>query len=170
MNKQEAIEEIKNIETLNIKDRMDDKGVDMVIKNQVLTLIEQIDEPPKVVVPEFIDSYIRYAKAEGMSLFIAMDNAQNKESEWIITSEETFARAWLDGYKVEQEKLYTVEIAEAILTKITRGCNVQYKMLPSRDVSDVFDNAIYYITRLTEKEIKEADERLWQFAKPVEDK
>ena len=130
MTKQEAIEKIKNIETLNIKDRMDDKGVDMVIKNQVLTLIEQIDEPPKVVVPEFIDSYIRYAKAEGMSLFIAMDNAQNKESEWIITSEETFARAWLDGYKVEQEKLYTVEIAEAILMKITRGSNIQYKMLP----------------------------------------
>ena len=73
MNKQEAIEKIKNIETLNIKDRMDDKGVDMVIKNQVLTLIEQIDEPQKVVVPEFIDSYIRYAKAEGMSLFIAME-------------------------------------------------------------------------------------------------
>ena len=67
MNKQEAIEKIKNIETLNIKDRMDDKGVDMVIKNQVLTLIEQIDEPQKVVVPEFIDSYIRYAKVEGMS-------------------------------------------------------------------------------------------------------
>ena len=61
-----------------------------------------------------------------------------------------------------------MEIAEAILTKITRGRNVQYKMLPSRDVSDVFNNAIYYITRLTEKEIKEADERLWQFAKEVE--
>ena len=27
MNKQEAIEKIKNIETLNIKDSMDDKGV-----------------------------------------------------------------------------------------------------------------------------------------------
>ncbi|WP_024393798.1 hypothetical protein [Streptococcus suis] len=50
-------------------------------------LLDQIHEPQKVVVPEFIDSYIRYAKAEGMSLFIAMDNAQNKESEWIIANE-----------------------------------------------------------------------------------
>ena len=129
----------------------------------------KVQEPQKVVVPAFIDRFIGYAKAEGMSLFIAMDNAQNKESEWIITHEDTFARAWLDGDEIEQKKLYTVEIAEAILTKIIRGHNVQYKMLPIRDVSDVFDNAIYYINRLTEKEIKEADERLWEFAKPVEE-
>lgn len=73
-------------------------------------MLDQIHEPQKVVVPAYIDSYIRYAKAEGMSLFIAMDNAQNKESEWIITNEETFVRAWYDGYKIEQEQLYTVEI------------------------------------------------------------
>lgn len=168
MNKQEAIERIKNIDTLNINDRVAGQQVDMVMKNQVLGIISLIDEPQRVVVPAFIDSFIGYAKAEGMSLFIAMDNAQNKESEWIITNEDTFARAWLDGYEIEQEKLYTVEIAEAILTKITRGRNVQYKMLPSKDVSDVFDKGIY-ATRLTETEIKQKDERLWQFAKPVEE-
>jgi hypothetical protein len=45
MNKKEAIEKIKNIETLNIKDRIADKGVDMVIKNEVLDIISQIDAP-----------------------------------------------------------------------------------------------------------------------------
>ena len=55
MNKQEAIEKIKNIETLNIKDRIADKGVDMVIKNQVLDIISQIDEPQKAVVPKFVE-------------------------------------------------------------------------------------------------------------------
>ena len=170
MNKQEAIEKIKNIETLNIKDRMDDKGVDMVIKNQVLTLIEQIDEPQKVVVPEFIDSYIRYAKVEGMSLFIAMDNAQNKESEWIITSEETFARAWLDGYKVEQEKLYTVEIPNpniignehTVLMK-----SIFNQIVIRRVYGDNWKTDIGY--RLTESEIKQDFDFLWQFAKPVEE-
>ena len=93
-------------------------GVDVIVHStthpfrmavkQVYQLPKQ-HEPQKVVVPEFIDSFIRYAKAEDMSLFIAMDNAQNKESEWIIKNEETFARAWLDGYEVEQERLYTVE-------------------------------------------------------------
>jgi hypothetical protein len=77
------------------------------VSNEVLDIISQIDESQKVTVPAFIDRFIGYAKAEGMSLFIAMDNAQNKESEWIITHEDTFARAWLDGYEIEKEKLYT---------------------------------------------------------------
>lgn len=67
----------------------------------------------------------------------------------------------------EPKKLYTVKIAEATLTKITRGSNVRYKMLPFGDISDVFDKVIY-TTRLTEQEIKQKDERLWQFAKEVE--
>ena len=161
MNKQEAIEEIKNIETLNIKDRMDDKGVDMVIKNQVLTLIEQIDEPPKVVVPEFIDSYIRYAKAEGMSLFIAMDNAQNKESEWIITNEGNFARAWLDGYEVKQEKLYTVEIPNP------NGLVVCLERLDGGKIA----LSTLGESELTEAEIRKDFEWAWDagFAKPVEE-
>ena len=179
MNKQEAIEKIKNIETLNIKDMMD------VIKNQVIDLISQIDEPQKPVVPKFVAEWIEFCKASDIKLLGALDpiakpwealmeelvnsfDASVGECiEWATRNQDTFARAWLDGYLKEQ--LYTVDIADAILTKITRGRNVQYKMLPSRDVSDVFDNAIYYITRLTEKEIKEADERLWQFAKEVEE-
>lgn len=90
-------------------------------------------------------------------------------NEWMALgkNDDIFTRAWLDGYGVEKEKLYTVEIAEAILTKITRGSNVQYKMLPFGNVSDVFDKAIY-TTRLTEQEIKQKDERLWQFSKEVE--
>lgn len=61
-----------------------------------------------------------------------------------------------------------VEIADAILTKITRGRNIQYKMLPFKDVSGFFDKAIY-TTKLAEQEIKHKDERLWQFTKEVED-
>ena len=81
---------------------------------------------------------------------------------------ELFAKAWIYGYEIEQEKLYMVEIADAILTKITRGRNIQYKMLPSEDVSAFFDKAIY-TTKLTETEIKQKDERLWQFVKDAED-
>ena len=44
-NKQEAIETIKNIGTLNIYDNVAGQQVDMVIKNQVLEIISQIDEP-----------------------------------------------------------------------------------------------------------------------------
>ena len=171
MNKQEAIEKIKNIETLNIKDRIADKGVDMVIKNQVLDIVSLIDEPQRVVVPSFIDSFIGYAKAEGMSLFIAMDNAQNKESEWIITHEETFARAWLDGYEIEPEKLYTVEIPNpnnigAERTVLMKNGFNQIVMLRVYDHSDNWRTAKGY--QLTEAEIKKDFEWAWQWAKEVE--
>jgi hypothetical protein len=41
-------------------------------------------------------------------------------------------------------------------------------MLPYKDVYNVFNDGIYNIF-LTETEIKQADERLWQFAKPLGD-
>ncbi|HEM4453299.1 DUF1642 domain-containing protein [Streptococcus suis] len=125
MNKQEAI---KRIEAMSFRDKTFKE-----IKAGVAKIISQIDQPQKVEVPAFIDSYIRYAKAEGMSLFIAMDNAQNKESEWIIKNEDIFTRAWLFGYQVEKERLYTVEVPS-----ITDGMN----MLHHSDNDWYFDEDI----------------------------
>lgn len=45
MNKQEAIERVKNIGTLSICDNVAGQHVDMVIKNEVLDIISKIDEP-----------------------------------------------------------------------------------------------------------------------------
>ena len=182
MNKQEAIKKLKE-KRLFFED--DYFGVMTVIElDDAQKIISQIEEPQKVTIPKFVAEWIGYCKFKGFKLLGALDPVSElgvglvtslteelrKGKDWAQRNQETFTRAWLayPNITVEQEKLYTVEIAEAILTKITRGRNVQYKMLPSRDVSDVFNNAIYYITRLTEKEIKEADERLWQFAKEVE--
>ena len=180
MNKQEAIEKIKNIDTLNIKDRMDDKGVDMVIKNQVLTFIEQIDEPQKPVVPKFAAEWIEECKSKGVYLCAAMSNDDNKTFYWLDTKEkqDIFARAWLDGYKIEQEKLYTVEIPNpngSGYSKIYLARNKDGKVelfiwscYTSIEFADDWkqeDNA-----QLTESEIKQDFDFLWQFAKPVEEK
>ncbi|HEM5026629.1 TPA: DUF1642 domain-containing protein [Streptococcus suis] len=76
-------------------------------------LIDQIHEPQRVVVPKHIAEKIEYCKdTEGYGLFHAMDYCyQYKDSaDWLECNEETFARAWLDGYEIEQEKLCTVEI------------------------------------------------------------
>ena len=122
----------------------------------------KVQEQQKVVVPAFIDSFIGYAKAEGMSLFIAMDNAQNKESEWIITHEETFARAWLDGYTIEQEKLYTVEIPNNGGTLVLTCVNQAIKLVdgnkhfPGKFTKESIENAGFYW--------------VWQWAKEVEEK
>ena len=170
MNTQEAIEKIKHTDTLTIVDHTERQEVAMVNKNMVLDIISQIDEPQKVVVPAFIDSFIGYAKAEGMSLFIAMDNAQNKESEWIITNEDNFARAWLDGCEIEQEKLYTVEIPNPN----DKYCMNVLKRLPSgkiklvslhRSKTRYLKNEEY---QLTESEIKQDFEWALKWVKEVE--
>ena len=127
----------------------------------------KVHEPQRVVVPAFIDSFIVYAKAEGMSLFIAMDNAQNKESEWIIAHEDTFARAWLDGYEVEKEQLYVVNLGKIVglsiyLRKIGKSLHSE-----RGDWSTTGD--IRFAELLTETEIKQKDEQLWQLAEPVEE-
>ena len=115
MNKQEAIERIKNIETLNIKDRMDDKGVDMVIKNQVLDIISKIDEPQKVVVPKFVAEWIDTLDEHGL-FGLNYDVVDESVWNWVYENYDYNVKklhlAYLYGYEIEQEKLYTVEIPD----------------------------------------------------------
>ena len=63
MNKQEAIEKIY---TASWNDGYHE-GL-LVDVETVNRFINQIDEPQKVVVPAFIDSFIGYAKAEGVGV------------------------------------------------------------------------------------------------------
>ena len=167
MNKQQAIKtaEFRVIYPTDVR-----PSLEVLPLEEVKNIISQIHEPQKVAVPAFIDSFIGYAKAEGMSLFIAMDNAQNKESEWIIKHEDTFARAWLDGYEIEQEKLYTVEIPDPYgLYKIRYlfRNSVGNIRIGGSTYRDIFLNAE---THLTEAEIKKDFEWAWNagFVKEVE--
>ena len=170
MNKQEAIEKIKNIETLNIKDRIADKGVDMVIKNQVLTLIEQIDEPQKVVVPKFVAEWIEELKKNHSNLAWVWQVYPNesKVKNWLEANTEKFMRAWLDGFEIEQEKLYTVRIPNPNRTSFP------YTLYRKDDgkiiiigAGDDYEKREEY--QLTEAEIKQDFEWAWQFAKEVEE-
>ena len=109
MNKQEAIEKIKNIDTLNIKDSIADKGVDMVIKNQVLDIVSQIDEPQKVIIPKFVAEWLkkyRYAH----TLLKVLNSAQDERiipsdvNDWILDNQYDFIKAWMDGYEEEADE------------------------------------------------------------------
>lgn len=72
----------------------------------------------KVVIPQFVADWIEVCKAHlTTSLYTAMNPNFMKENDqsfdfilWIkkTSNQETFARAWLDGYEVEQEKRYVV--------------------------------------------------------------
>ena len=78
-------------------------------------------------------------------------------------------RAWLDGYEVETEKLYTVEIPNP---NSAGGKLVLFKQQSSgRLILGVLNsniNAPKYL-HLTESEIKQDFEWAWQWAKEVEE-
>ena len=108
MNKQELIEEIKGLRYHNASNRP------WVDRGLVLDLVEQLDEPQKVQVPQFVAEKIEYFKKTGdWDLFQAMDYSFGEKDirEWleVKNNQETFARAWLDGYTVE-EKRYLVKM------------------------------------------------------------
>ena len=71
--------------------------------------IKQLDEPKKVKVPQFVANWIDYFKKNGdWDLFQAMDYLFGKKEirEWLEykNNQDLFARAWLDGYEVEETK------------------------------------------------------------------
>lgn len=111
MNKQELIEKIEALP--------DNIGLvrPHIDKKMVLGLVRQLDEPQKVVVPQFVAEYIEQKKNDDYHLLGAMieiRSHKNKEiDEWFEFEEddnmELFARAWLDGYEVEEEPRYTVK-------------------------------------------------------------
>ncbi|MEG3305632.1 DUF1642 domain-containing protein [Streptococcus suis] len=132
--------------------------------------LDQIHEPQKVVVPKFIADKIEYCKdTEGYDLFHAMDYCyQYKDSaDWLECNEETFARAWHDGYEIEQEKLYTVEIPDP-----NSYCDYRYLSRNDNGICLDASNDTKWKqkkrNRFTESEIKQDFEWAWQWAKEVE--
>ncbi|MCY7156706.1 DUF1642 domain-containing protein [Streptococcus gallolyticus subsp. gallolyticus] len=110
MNKQQLI---KNLGYVRYSDTDDErynyynKGIDTAI-----SFAKKLAEPEKPVVPQFIDTWIQGAKYNGYDLYEAMNNCDvpNKTDYWIQDNPETFAKAWLYGYEVEKEKLFTAKL------------------------------------------------------------
>ena len=182
MNKQEAIGKIKNIDTLNINDIIAGQSVDMVIKNQVIDLISQIDEPQKVVVPKLVAEWYEknnddlntaicgaiigaYRKVNGEN-----DDFLDTFEEWVVYEDNSiliFVQMKLFGYEIEQEKLYTVQIPNP-------NSYCSYTFLSRNDNGvclDASNDAKWKQKKknqFTEAEIRKDFEWAWQWAKEVE--
>lgn len=82
--------------------------------SEVLRDLKQLDEPQKVVVPQFVADYIDISKFYVRTLHYALENSPEKVNLWLceneINRQNTFARAWLDGHEVEEEKRYLVKL------------------------------------------------------------
>ena len=171
MNKQEAIERIES-SAFNIED--DELVVGL---SYTKNIINQIDEPQKVVVPKFVAEWIKSKKESfsDMSAIYMYDNLTMDNNGghyhdvwlWAIAHHNDFIKAWLYGYEVEKEPLYTVEIPNpnspwkyTFLTN--RGPGVSIDSTDGDFWKDDSKN------QLTEAEIKKDFEWAWKWAKEVE--
>lgn len=172
MNKQEAIEKIEKLKGLNIKEKNLILDIEMIPKGDVLEIIEQIDEPEKPVVPRCVADFISSEQRSCSALSEAIDNMDMRDegevTSWFYDNSETFAKAWLFGYEIEKEKLYTVEIPShgtpdhIVLRKHVDGevCIDYYRSGEWRD---------YKCAQLTEAEIKKDFDWAWKYAEDVEE-
>lgn len=137
-----------------------------------IALIEQLDEPKKVIVPQVVADWIKYAKQQGYGFMQSYDPKEmfypinDGLDKWIDDNEETFAHAWLVGYEVEKKQLYYVDFI--------KNDDVRKRLVFDHEngkynIVDWSDNLIGLVQEIfTEQEIKAIDERYWPFAVKVD--
>lgn len=167
MNKEAFIKTLIGMGGCGAKPETWDKGWGDAI-GEVIKIAEELDEPEKPVIPQFIADYLPLVKEdielEKASYYAVTYNELPKwkrEYDWIRENFETFVKAWLayPNIEVEEEQKYNVKIAE-------------------RDFMVMDDDGVMYPTdinipkykyQFTEQEIKDYDERLWPFAVKAEE-
>lgn len=156
MNKEEAKQKLHNLAFTKLNTKPDDLKL-----ADVMRIVNQIDEPTKPVVPQFVADWIKYCKFTNVNLQNALlvgdvyfynyanqkDFSKLKEFLDTENNQETFARAWLDGYEIEEEKRY-----EVIL------CNGQSLKTVYRQGEDRLDFEKVYgdLERFTRKQLEDA--------------
>ena len=120
--------------------------------------LEQLDEPEKVKVPQFVDDVIEGAREQSPeledALHYACSNGSQEFTEWYQkkSNRDLFARAWLDGYEVEKEKRYIVKIKN--LDSDVRVLKKRNRWYFGGDWGDSRDTELKIHTR---KQLEEAD-------------
>lgn len=85
-----------------------------------------LDEPEKPVVPKYVADFISSEQCSCSTLSEAIDNMDDERQilNWFYINSETFAKAWIYGYKVEKEKLYRMKhnLTNEYLCFTTKRC------------------------------------------------
>lgn len=178
MNKQEALKKIEKLDGLTIKDKDFNFDIEMIPKGEALEIVNQLDEPEKPVVPQFVaDWYVDHEAGFELHLSYLCINAQRypervdrKVLNWYNNLDnepiQTLVNMHQFGYEVEKEKLYTVELPDP-----NGGGHVVLCKNGDGTVSIAFSSVARWRgsknVQLTESEIKKDFEWAWQFAKEV---
>lgn len=133
MNKQEVIEEIKNMQGWTVLDKAIDFNSVMIPQTKVLDIVNQLDEPKKPVIPQYVAEWFEDNK-DGFefnlyTLCLDYNNCEvdKKLSDWFCDRHnkplETLVNMHQFGYEVEKEKLYRArnKLTNSYLYKIWKG-------------------------------------------------
>ncbi|EGO8241898.1 DUF1642 domain-containing protein [Enterococcus faecalis] len=174
MNKQELIETLESLERDSFNGNYNE-GYDQAVRD-CLAVAKQLDEPKKVVVPQFVAEWIElYKKENKTTLWHVMNKIINEKflnhQNIVIwfendSNKHILEQAWVNGYEVEKDQLYYVDF-------INDG-DVHKRLILDREngkynIVDWSDNLIGLVQEMfTEQEIKSIDERYWPFAVKVD--
>lgn len=126
MNKRELIEHINNTLFDNLKDTLFTEPTFSITENakdnKVAITFEteqggalvgcMLKKFEKVTIPQFVADWIEKCKSEKRRLHESLTYTPVGVNGWVSNpkNQETFARAWLDGYEVEKEKRFLVKM------------------------------------------------------------
>lgn len=104
----DIVDETDPVWSYMLRHNMLDENIDWVTEDVITDLLEK----PKVKLPKFVAEYLEKCKEEGLKLGLAVgiEDCPVDIFPYLLTNMETFARAWLDGYDIEKEKLYTAKL------------------------------------------------------------
>lgn len=133
MNKQELIEELECLVVST--DSVDYlQGANYAVE-KAISLAEQLDEPKKVVVPEYVDQWLNYCIGAEMTLIEALETNKNKlgvevyafakkTSDWLLDSmnQQIFAKIWAgDSYEVKGAMIHELKIKPEYFKAVESG-------------------------------------------------
>ncbi|WP_271000212.1 DUF1642 domain-containing protein [Listeria seeligeri] len=134
---------------------------------------------PLPVIPQFVADVLQVQKekwwwslSESLNLkvyactsFVKEYSVDIRIKDWLSlpSNQELFARAWMDGYEVEQEPLYYIIVTDS------RFGYINLNLQTGGYITSTNGEFGRFKTKFTEQEIKELDERFWAFAIPVEE-
>lgn len=156
MNKQDKKKLTKHIE---LNQRMTEISmfgrtavVDVVPSDRLIDLIDELASPVKVpkFVGELLDYYRNSTDVDLLALLICFKDwyfrkdklSENEEAiDWLVRHPEKFMKAWLDGYEVEEEPKYRVNIGGLYLKEPLADTNdFTISMTWNKDYAYPFDS------------------------------
>ena len=126
-----------------------------------------VGEKVKVVIPQYVANWIEEVKGldRPFKLEYLFNTVQMPDDvyDWLderYGDTDILAKAWLDGFVVEKEKLYTVQLKNGYHLCKYEGTGVRWLNMTEFNTTDCY--------KLTQAEIESVDPRLMQFAVEVE--